>query len=463
MALSRLRSKILGPRTVRGRIALACAGLFLVTGIAFVIAIYALVNHSLGLSAPQTVLPTALFHTCQKAQANNTLKRDPALVARCQYFLGASVQHERDLHELLWWSLLGLVVATIVAGILGWAAGQRILLPLHKVTAAARQASQDRLDERISLDGPNDELKELADTFDDMLTRLDLAFVSHRRFVANASHELRTPLTSMCTLIDVAMAKPTRTTQQLEVLIGRVRETLGQSEAIIDGLLTLARSDRGLTTHELVDLESAAQDAIDEVGLPARTAHVTINSDLAPAQTLGDRILLERLVANLLDNAVRYNLDGGSVEVLTGTYNHAAYVTVINTGQFVPDSDVDSLFEPFTRLDGRISNGRGVGLGLSIVSSVVTAHRGQLLAKSLPAGGMRISARFPAADSWGNGFRQASSGSPGVTRQVSRRMDAPAGSQPLDRTQTPLRPKSLLRRFLQQVGMNRPGAERPEV
>ncbi len=140
-----------------------------------------------------------------------------------EYLLGAADQRASDLHELLVWSLVGLGVATIVAGISGWAIGRRILRPLHQVTAAARRASQERLDERISLDGPEDELKELADTFDDMLVRLDLAFASQRRFVANASHELRTPLTSMRTLIDVAMAKPTRTTGQLEVLVGRVR------------------------------------------------------------------------------------------------------------------------------------------------------------------------------------------------------------------------------------------------
>jgi signal transduction histidine kinase len=404
MARSRLRLKILGPHSVRTRIALACAGLFLVTGMAFVAAIYALVDHSLALSAPRNTMPTALFHSCQEAEANNTLKRDPARLAQCQYFLGASNQHARDLHSLLWWSLGGLAAATVVAGILGWAAGQRILRPLHQVTAAARRASQERLDERISLDRPNDELKELADTFDDMLTRLDLAFASQRRFVANASHELRTPLTAMRTLIDVAMAKPTRTTEQLEVLIGRIREALGQSEAIIGGLLTLARSDRGLTTHELVDLEAAAQDAIDEVGLTARRATITIDADLSPAQTRGDRILLERLVANLLDNAVRYNLTGGSVKITTGTSNGASHLTVTNTGQLVPESKIDSLFEPFTRLEGRTGNGQSAGLGLSIVRSVVTAHHGQLLAEALPDGGMKISVRFRTAGTRGSGF-----------------------------------------------------------
>jgi signal transduction histidine kinase len=391
MALARLRRGILGPRSVRARIALACAGLFLVTGAAFVAATYLIVRHSFGPTPATSQKPTALFQTCQTAQANGTLKSDPALYADCQYFFGATNQRNMDLHELLVWSLAGLGVATIVAGILGWAIGRRILLPLHRVTAAAQRASQEHLDERISLDGPDDELKQLADTFDDMLNRLDLAFASQRRFVANASHELRTPLTSMRTLIDVAMAKPTRTTEQFEVLLGRVRQALDHSEALIDGLLTLARSDRGLATHDLVDLEAAAQDAVDQVSSAARESNIVIDADLSPAPTLGDRVLLERLVANLLDNAVRYNLTRGSVRVVTGANNDASCITVTNTGPLIPGSAVASLFEPFTRLEGRVSNGQGVGLGLSIVTSVVNAHHGHLHAEALPNGGMTIS------------------------------------------------------------------------
>ena len=395
MALARLRSKILGRRSVRARIALASAGLFLVIAAAFVASIYAVVDRSFGPTPPPNSVPTGLVRTCQAAETNGTLKLDHALSIQCQYFLGAANQRANDLHQLLVWSLGGLAIATIVAGILGWAIGQRILLPLHRVTAAARRASQERLDERISLGGPDDELKELADTFDDMLNRLDLAFASQRRFVANASHELRTPLTSMRTLIDVAMAKPSRTTEQLEVLVGRVRQALDQSQALIDGLLTLARSDSGLTTHELVDLEAAAQDAIEQVGTLARDSNIAIEADLSPGPTLGDRVLLERLVANLLDNAVRYNLTRGSVRVVTGSADDASYITVTNSGPLVPESAVPSLLEPFTRLDGRVSNSQGVGLGLSIVTSVVNAHHGHLHAEALPNGGMRISVRLP--------------------------------------------------------------------
>jgi len=395
MTLPRLRGKIFGRRSVRARIAVACAGLFLIIAAAFTAALYTVVDRSFGPTPPPSSVPAGLARTCQTAEANGTLKLDPALMTQCQYFLGAANQRTHDLHQLLLWSLAGLGVATIVAGISGWAIGRRILLPLHTITTAARRASRERLDERISLDGPADELKELADTFDDMLNRLDLAFASQRRFVANASHELRTPLTSMRTLIDVAMAKPTRTTGQLEVLAGRVREALDQSDALIDGLLTLARSDRGLTTRELVDLEAAAQDAIDHASTAARTSDIVIDADLSPAPTLGDRVLLERLVANLLDNAVHYNLTGGSVRVVTGSDDDVSYITVTNSGPLVPESAVTSLFEPFTRLEGRVSNSRGAGLGLSIVTSVVNAHHGHLDAEALPDGGMKISARLP--------------------------------------------------------------------
>ena len=404
MSPSDLRRKILGRRSVRARIALACAGLFLVTGAAFVAATYALVDHSLSpiALAPSTdqtnqakIPPGPVLGACKLGKADGTLTG--TLAAQCQkiFAAGAGFQRAFYLHELLLWSLVGLGIATLVAGALGWAIGKRILDPLHKVTGTARRASQEHLDERIHLDGPHDELKELADTFDDMLDRLDLAFVSQRRFVANASHELRTPLTSMRTLIDVAMAKPTRTTEGLETLLGRVRAALDQSEAIIDGLLTLARSDRGLTTRELVDFEAAAQDAIDQTSVSARASRIVIEADLAAAPTLGDRVLVERLVANLVDNAVRYNVTGGSIQVDTGSDHGQSYLSVTNTGPRVPESEVASLFEPFARLDQRVANGQGVGLGLSIVASVVAAHDGHLDAEALPNGGLKITVRFP--------------------------------------------------------------------
>jgi signal transduction histidine kinase len=410
MPRSELRRKILGRRSVRARIALACAGLFLVTGGAFVAATYTLVDHSLATTAVGNVIKPVInvnkhfLMACNSGEQNGTLTGPQA--SKCKQAFatatefGAAMERLKDLHELLLWSLVGLGVATIVAGLLGWAIGRRILLPLHKVTGTARRASQEHLHERIGLDGPPDELKELADTFDDMLDRLDLAFASQRRFVANASHELRTPLTSMRTLIDVAMAKPIRTTEGLETVVGRVREALDQSEAIIAGLLTLARSDRGLTTRELVDLEAAAQDAIDETSTSASASNIVVEADLSAAPTLGDRVLVERLVANLVDNAVRYNVIGGSVQVETGTGQGQSYLSVTNTGPLVPKSKVSSLFEPFTRLDQRVANGRGVGLGLSIVASVVAAHHGHLQADARPSGGLKITVRFTTTAPW---------------------------------------------------------------
>ena len=398
MAVSELRRKIFGRRSVRARIALACAGLFFVTGAAFVVATYTLVDHSLSSTAitnQAKVVPGSLPGACKLGKVNGTLTG--ALAAQCKQFFAQATQFQRTyyLHELLLWSLVGLAVATVVAGVFGWVIGRRILVPLHKVTGAARRASQEHLDERIRLDGPHDELRELADTFDDMLNRLDLAFVSQRRFVANASHELRTPLTSMRTLIDVALAKPTRTTEGLEAVVTRVREAVDQSEAIIEGLLALARSDRGLTTRELVDLEAAAQDAVDQSSGDARASRIVIEADLSAAPTLGDRILVERLAANLVDNAIRYNMAGGSIHVETGTDHYQSYLSVSNTGPPVPESKLASLFEPFTRLDQRVNNGHGVGLGLSIVASVVTAHSGHLEAVAHPHGGLKITVRFP--------------------------------------------------------------------
>jgi signal transduction histidine kinase len=400
------RRRILGRRSVRARIALACAGLFLVTGAAFVAATYTLVDHNLASTtttnptvANQTPDETQLLKICQKEELGGQLT--DAQLAQCKQVFaggaafGATNQRDRDLHQLLLWSLVGLVGGTIVAGALGWVIGRRILTPLHKVTTAARRASQENLDERIHLDGPNDELKELADTFDDMLDRLDLAFASQRRFVANASHELRTPLTSMRTLIDVAMAKPTRTTEALETLVGRVRDAVDQSEAIIDGLLTLARSDRGLTVRELVDLEAAALDAIDQTSTAARDSDITVESNLSAAPIPGDRVLVERLVANLVDNAIRYNFEGGSIRIETGTDNGESYLSVTNSGPLVPESKLASLFEPFTRLGQRVTNDEGVGLGLSIVASVVSAHGGRLETVALPNGGLKITVRLP--------------------------------------------------------------------
>ena len=344
MPQSELRRKILGRRSVRARIALACAGLFLVTGGAFVAATYTLVDHSLAVDRghqPEQQSISAVVRACIGRAKRHTHRRPSGQVQTS--LRRSSPSSALPCNERTTFTSCSCGPWSVSASPPSWPAcwdGRSEGGSCSRSTRSPAPHGAPRkniFDERIGLDGPDDELKELADTFDDMLDRLDLAFASQRRFVANASHELRTPLTSMRTLIDVAMAKPTRTTEGLETVVGRVREALDQSEAIIDGLLTLARSDRGLTTRELVDLEAAAQDAIDQTSTSARASNIVIEADLSAAPTLGDRVLVERLVANLVDNAVRYNVTGGSVQVETGTDHGQSYLSVTNTGPLVPE------------------------------------------------------------------------------------------------------------------------------
>jgi signal transduction histidine kinase len=279
---------------------------------------------------------------------------------------------------------------------LGWIVAGRALRPVHAITAAARTASKENLTGRIALTGPDDELKELADTFDAMLARLDAAFASQRRFVADASHELRTPLTVMRTAIDVTLAKPGRTQAQLESMAAEVRQAVDRAEALIEALLTLARSDRGTGPREPLDMAVLAEDALDAAAPAIRACPVTIEAALQPGPTLGDPVLVERLVTNLVDNAVRHNVPNGWVQVATGIRGGMAFIEVANGGALIPEELVPSLFEPFRRLSERAGSPDGTGLGLSIVRSVTLAHHGQITARRRPAGGLEVSVLLPA-------------------------------------------------------------------
>ena len=284
-------------------------------------------------------LPPNLATTCQGA------RRD--------FQAGAADQAGADQRNFLVYSLAGLGLATLLAGGLGWGVSGRVLRPLRAITTAARTASQENLDQRLALDGPADELKELADTFDAMLARLDGAFASQRRFVANASHELRTPLTEMRTLIDVTLAKPARSAAQLEAVLAGVRVAVDRSEELIEALLTLARSDRGLGPTEVVDLPTAVEDAIEQASQAAAARQVQITTSLQPAQVTGDRVLIERLASNLIDNAVRHNVPGGWVIAATSHQAGIAELTVTSSGDPIPPGQVSGLFDPFRRLAGR--------------------------------------------------------------------------------------------------------------
>jgi signal transduction histidine kinase len=285
----------------------------------------------------------------------------------------------------------------LLAAGLGWAVSRRVLRPLTAVTTAAQAASQENLGQRLALAGPPDELKELADTFDAMLARLEAAFASQRRFVANASHELRTPLTEMRTLIDVTMARPAVSGAQLEPVLAAIGAAVDKSEELIEALLTLARSDRGPGPAELVDLPTAVEDAIDLIGPAAVARQIQIGTALEDAQVTGDRVLLERLVSNLIDNAVKHNVTGGWVLASTKSGTGVAELTVTNGGEHIPSDQVTGLFEPFRRLSGRTGNRPGSGLGLSIVASVANAHGGHAEAHARPDGGLDVQITLPAA------------------------------------------------------------------
>jgi len=287
------------------------------------------------------------------------------------------------LNQLLAQSGIALALMAVVSIGLGWLVAGRVLRPLSAITATARRLEGSTLHERINLQGPQDELKELADTFDQMLGRLDAAFETQRRFVANASHELRTPLAIARTEVDVALADPTTGSAELRAMAERVLEAN-------------QRSERQLRAAELVDLAVAAADALELAAPEVERLGLRVSRVLGAAPVAGDRALLERLVANLVENAVRHNEPGGRVEVDTGRAGPLSVVRVANTGPPIPAAQVDTLFEPFRRLEpDRTGSARGAGLGLSIVRSVATAHGGHTTANALPDGGLEVTVALP--------------------------------------------------------------------
>ncbi|MEE1748915.1 MULTISPECIES: HAMP domain-containing sensor histidine kinase [unclassified Streptomyces] len=290
-------------------------------------------------------------------------------------------------HQLLIWSVAALLVMTACAVAVGWWTAGRVLRPVHAMTAKARRLSEHNLHERIASSGPDDELKELGDTLDALLARLEKAFDSQRRFIANASHELRTPLATQRAAIQIGLDDPTP-----DDLV-RTRQTLldnnRRSERLIEGLLVLARSERGLAEgeRETVDLaQVVAEEAARHPGVRADTHFCTVR---------GNRMLLAQLVANLLANAVTYNVPDGTVDVSLVTAGGGALLEVRNTGPVVDASDIPGLFEPFRRGEGKDRMGRGSGLGLSIVRSIAVAHGGTVTAVPGPGGGLAVTVRVP--------------------------------------------------------------------
>ena len=391
--------------TVRVRLTVLYTGLFAACGMILVAVTYGLLAGNL----PEPVVPKAASGPADRktvsvaelavmcGKATSTPGAEPELLAKCKaayqegVLKGASNQRRATLDRLLGYSLATLAAATLLAAVAGWIVAGRVLRPVHRITAAAREASEDRLATRVALTGPHDELRELADTFDRMLDRLQTAFEGQRRFIANAGHELRTPLTVMRTATDVVLAKPEPTREELIGMGREVRAAVGHAQALIDALLTLARTDRGHLGREAVDLATVAEDAIDAAAVPGAAR---LHTALAPAPTRGDPLLLEHLAANLVDNAVRYNVPGGAVWVRTDTVAGRVVLTVDNTGPVVDPEAVATLFEPFRRLRERTGDG-GFGLGLAIVASIAGAHGGAAVAGARPGGGLSVTVSLP--------------------------------------------------------------------
>lgn len=295
--------------------------------------------------------------------------------------------------------LLALVVLAALGTAASYLLAGRVLQPLQAITATARRLSAERLDARIALPGPRDELKELADVFDAMLDRLQAAFEAQRRFVADASHELRTPLAVMRTEIDVALADDRASVPELRRAAEVVRDATERADRLVDSLLLLARSDRlqvdGLPHRERVELSEVAATAVAAVAQETAEGHLTVGTARAPAGVLGDRVLLERLAGNLVENAVRHNVDGGWLRVDTGTVLGRARLQVASSGPVVPPEEVDQLFEPFRRHGTARTARRGAGLGLAIVRAIATAHGGAATAVAPPEGGLVVTVELP--------------------------------------------------------------------
>lgn len=300
------------------------------------------------------------------------------------------------MNQLLAYSGVGLAIMAVISGGLGWVMAGRALRPLRAITHAARQISATSLDRRLDLAGPDDEIKELGDTFDDLLGRLEAAFRTQRQFAANASHELRTPLAWQRTLVQVALADPDADAGSLRAAHERVLAAGAQQERIIEALLMLARGQAGLARKDRFDLADLAGQVIATRQVEAQDRQLRMRTALASAPAGGDPRLAERLVANLADNALRHNTPGGSIEIVTGTRDPYAVLTVTNTGPIVSAAAVDQLLQPFQRLGtDRTGHGQGLGLGLSIVRAIADAHGATLTIRPQPSGGLHVETAFP--------------------------------------------------------------------
>jgi signal transduction histidine kinase len=388
-----MRVPLLSRRTVRLRLTVLYGVLFFVTG-GLLLAITSGV--AISGSASEAVSPSGSPHSAV-GQADARIRQLQQQLASSQ-----QVAHQVS-REVVLASVIALVGMAVVSAALGWVIAGRALRPVRDMTMAAQRISEHNLNERLAVAGPDDELKELGNTFDSLLERLEGAFSAQRRFVANASHELRTPLATMRASLDVALAKPDPAPPQTVALAGRLRTQLDRIDQLLEALLVLARAQhRQLPDHTVLPLDYVVGAALAEQhdALDARKLTVQQAGEPGGAWVEGSQALISRMVDNIIDNAVCHNVNGGWISIWTGADGNRARLVVENGGQQLDQEQVDQLSQPFRRLGAdRIGTDTGSGLGLSIVAAIVEAHAGTLTLEARRGGGLRVCVDLPAASS----------------------------------------------------------------
>jgi signal transduction histidine kinase len=387
-------------RTVRLRLTLVYGGMFLVCGIALLAVTYVLVARATDTGVYRNGNTTVVAghegdaSTPPETHTQGTGSPAPPPISPAVAEKLAKQQHADVLRQMLLQSGIALAITTVAAIGLGWVVAGRVLRPLRAMTGAVRDISETNLHRRLALTGPDDELKELGDTFDGLLARLDASFHAQRSFVANASHELRTPVARQRTIGQVALADPDATVESLRAAHERVLAAGAQQERIIESLLTLARGQAGIHHHDRFDIAELTKQIVATRKAEAAARDIDLRTALPPAAAGGDPRLVERLIANLIDNGLRHNHAGGHLDVRTETRDGHAVLTVTNTGPGIPPHAVERLFQPFRRLDAD-RTGDGLGLGLSIVQAIAHAHDATIAAQPCAHGGLDVQISFP--------------------------------------------------------------------
>lgn len=397
--MGRLTSKISGMR-VRLRLTLLYGGLFLLSGAVLLAITYLLVAHSGPNVAMSTTSTTPAggrsisIYLGESLPGGVQLPEAERLVAEAVREQ-ARQQQAAIMHQLLVQSGVALAIMSVLSAVLGWLVAGRVLRPLQTMTTSIQRISARNVHERLAVTGPRDELKNLADTVDGLLGRLESALDSHKRFVANAAHELRTPLTLEHALLEEAVIDPDATADSFRGQFEQLMAVSEQQARLLESLLVLATSERGLDRLESVELSQLTGDVLRAAEPKARRLDLAVAAEIGPSRVTGDPALIERLVANLVDNAMSYNVPDGRVEVTTGTEGVRSFLSVANTGPPVPPDMVDQLLSPFQRLNRTADDDGHHGLGLSIVQSIAAAHSAELTVRARPEGGLAVRVLFP--------------------------------------------------------------------